>query len=70
MEVSGHHHTPAALSPEKNARTHLKGDWLGPRVGLGDSEKKKSPLSLLRFEARTMQSLYRICHPGSKFIKE
>jgi hypothetical protein len=40
--VSGQIHAPAALPrKERNPGTHWIGDWVGPRAGLGDVEKRK-----------------------------
>jgi hypothetical protein len=42
MEAGGQLHSPAALLPEKNARTHSVGGYVGPRAPLDVLEKKKS----------------------------
>jgi hypothetical protein len=41
VEVSGQRHAPAALPPEKKGGSHLRRDWVGPRVGIDVSEITK-----------------------------
>jgi hypothetical protein len=53
--------------------THWIGDWVGPRTGLDDVEKRKY-LTLSRLELRPLglpahfQSLYRLRYPGSHIL--
>jgi hypothetical protein len=62
---------PSRFSPGEGAPcTHRVGDWVGPRTGLEDVEKRKF-LILPRLELRNLgrpahsQSLYRLRYPGS-----
>ena len=55
--MSGQLHTPAALSPGKNAGIHSIGDWMGPRAGLDSFGEEKILLPLPGFESRTVQSV-------------
>jgi hypothetical protein len=54
--------------------THWIGDWVSPRDGLDDVEKRKF-LTLPGFELQTLrcpgrsQSLYRLRYPGSLKLK-
>jgi hypothetical protein len=46
MDVSGQHHTPAALYPlEMAPRTHWTGGLVGLRAGM-DTAQRKNPLPL------------------------
>jgi hypothetical protein len=70
--VSGQLHAPATLPPGKQTPGILWiGDWVAPRVGLEDMEKRIF-LTLPGLELRTLcrparnQSLYRLRYPGSQ----
>jgi hypothetical protein len=58
--------------PERALDTHWIGDWVDPRVGLDDVEKRKF-FTLPGLELRPLgrpvrsQSLYRLSYPGSSF---
>jgi hypothetical protein len=47
MEVSGHIHAPAALSPGQQRRYpfDMIWGWVGPRAGLDAVAKRKMPIS-------------------------
>jgi hypothetical protein len=69
--VSGQLHVPAALLLGKEPPcTHWIRDWVDPRAGLNDVEKRKFitlpglELRILGRPARS-QSLYQLCYPGS-----
>jgi hypothetical protein len=62
---------PCRFTPgEIDASTHWIGDWVGPRAGLNDVEKRKF-VTLPGLELRPLgraahsQSLYRLRSPGS-----
>jgi hypothetical protein len=66
---------PGLSNPgEKHPSTHWLGDWVGPRTGLDDVERRKF-LTLRGLELRPFghparnQSLYRVSYPGSKFME-
>jgi hypothetical protein len=44
MEVSGQHHAPAALPPEKKPGAYWVGGWMGIRAGRDVCQKRKSPV--------------------------
>jgi hypothetical protein len=65
---------PGRFTPSKKPLSvHSLGDWLGPRIGLGDVGKRKF-LNVAELELRPLgrpartQSLYRLRYPGSNFI--
>jgi hypothetical protein len=41
MAVGSQQHVPVALSPERSACTHCRGDWLGPKIGLHGMRMRK-----------------------------
>jgi hypothetical protein len=62
---------PSRFTPGKRASgTHWLGDWVGPRAGIDDVEKRKC-LTLPGLELRPLgrparsQSLYRVRYPDS-----
>jgi hypothetical protein len=70
--VSGQLHAPEALPPGKGLPgTHWIADWVGPRAGFDDLEKRKF-LTLLGLEIRPLvrparsQFLYRLSYAGSQ----
>ena len=52
MGVSGQLHAPAALPQGKKPGTHITGDWVGFRAGLGSVRKISFPPG---FDPRTIK---------------
>ena len=48
--------------------THILGDRVNPRAGLGDLEKRKINQDFA-FVLSMAQSLYQLCRPGSGMLK-
>jgi len=62
MRVGGQHHAQAALIPDKETSTYLKGGWVDTRAGL---DKKVSPPPGPDPTARS-KSLYRLRFSGQQ----
>ena len=67
MRVGGQRHAPSAL-PLKEAGTHCRGGWLGPRAGLNGCGKSRPPTGIRSpYSPARSQSLYRLSHPAHAY---
>jgi hypothetical protein len=67
MEVSDQLHGLTALPPGKNISVYGTEGWLGPRHGLGDSEKNKMYSPRARFRTADYSSHYLVTVPTALF---